>query len=57
MVKLAKMITGKPLIMKKLTGQMKGKLTELIVHLVIQANIVKEAMDLNLQQNYPYGSL
>ena len=31
---------------------MKGKLTELLLHLVIQANIAKEVVDLNLQQNY-----
>ena len=37
---------------KKMTGQMKGILTELILHLVIQANTAKEAVDLNLQQKY-----
>ena len=48
------MIISIPLIIKEITiEQMTYKLTELILHLIIQANTAKEVVELYVQYNYP----
>ena len=48
------MIISIPLIIKENTiEQMTDKLTELILHLIIQANTAKEVVELYVQYNYP----